>query len=100
MAENKLFLQIQCINILYPNVENMIAMLITKRTKIVMGIQVCLILWMNFNYKENGQKKAFPASLKQQYCVSQCGEHDCCANNNKNGDYYVHPSLSHFIDEL
>ena len=83
---------------MYPSVENMIAKLITKRMEILMGIQVCL--WMNFDYKKNGQKKAFPANLKYQYRVSQCGEHDCCDNTNKNGDYYVHPSLSHFLDEL
>ena len=52
--------------------ENMIAMPITKRMEIVMGIQVCLISWMNFDYEENGGKKAFLANPKQQYRVSQC----------------------------
>ena len=100
MVGRKLFLQIQSINIIYPNVENMIAMPITKKTEIVTGIQVCLILWMNFDYKKNGGKKAFLANLKYQYRVSQCGEHDCCANNKKIGDYYVHPDLSNFTDKL
>ena len=55
---------------MYPNVENMIAMPITKRMKIVMGIKVCLTLLMNFDYKENGGKKAFIANPKHQYLVS------------------------------
>ena len=46
------------------------------------------------------QRKALLANPKHQYRVSQCGEYDCSANNKKNGDYYEHPSLSHFTDEL
>ena len=65
-----------------------------------LGIQVCVISWMNFNYKETGRKKTFPTSPNHYYLVSQYGEHDCCANNNKNRDYYAHPILSHFIDEF
>ena len=42
--------------------ENMIAMPITKLTEIVMAIEVCLISWMNLDYKENGEKKAFLAN--------------------------------------
>ena len=80
--------------------ENMIAMPITKRIVIVVGFQVCLISLMNFDYKENGRKKDFLPNPKHQCRVSQCGEHDSCANNKKNGDYYVHPRLSHFTDEL
>ena len=67
----KLFLQIESINILYPNQENMIVTPITKKMKIVMSIQVCLISWMNFDYKENSGKKAFLANQKHQYNVSQ-----------------------------
>ena len=44
--------------------------------------------------------KAFLANPKHQYHVSPCGEDDCSANNKKNGDYYVDPSLPHFTDEL
>ena len=55
----KLFLQIQSINIVYPNVENMIVVPITKRMEIITGIQVCLISRKNFGYKENGVKKLF-----------------------------------------
>ena len=84
MVEGKLFLQIQSINIMYPNVENMIAMPITKGMEILRGIQVSLISWMNFDYKENGGNKAFLANPKHQYSISQCGEHDCYANNKKN----------------
>ena len=68
--------------------------------EIVTSIQVCLISRINFDYKENGGKKAFLANPKHQYHVSQCGEHDCNANNKKNRDYYEYPSLSHLMDEL
>ena len=51
-------MQIQGINILYPNVENMIVVLITKKMEIITSIQVCLISWMNFHYKENDGKKS------------------------------------------
>ena len=47
-----------------------------------------------------GEKKAILANPKHQYCVSLCGEHDCSANNKKNGDYYKYPTLSYFTDEL
>ena len=55
---------------------------------------------MNFDCKENGGKKAFPTNPKHQYRVSQCGEHNCSANNKKNEDYYEYPNLSYFTDEL
>ena len=80
--------------------ENMIAMPITKRMVIVMGIQFYFISWMNFDYRENGGKNAFLGNPNHQYHVSQYGKHDYHANNKKNGDYYRYPSLSHFIDEL
>ena len=68
---------------------------------IVMGIQVCLISWMNFDYNENGGKKSFFfANLKHQYRASQRGEHDCGAKNKKNRDNYEYPSLAHFSIEL
>ena len=46
------------------------------------------------------EKKAFLANPKHQYRVSQHGEHDCSANNKKNGDYYKYPSLSLLMDEV
>ena len=46
------------------------------------------------------ERKAFLANRKDQYHVSQRGEHDCSDHNKKNGDYYEYPSLSYFIDEL
>ena len=46
------------------------------------------------------EQKAFLANPKHQYRISQCGEHNCSANNKKNRDYYKYPSLSHLIDEL
>ena len=36
-----------------------------KRMEIIMGIQVSLISRMNFDYKENDGKKAFPTNPKQ-----------------------------------
>ena len=45
------------------------------------------------------ERKAYLAKSKHQYCVSQCGEHDCSARNKKNRDCYDFPSLIHFIDE-
>ena len=66
----KAFLANPMINIVYPKVEKMIIMPITKRTEINMSIQVCLISLMNFNHKENGGKKAFLINPKHQYGVS------------------------------
>ena len=65
MVERKLFLKIQSINIVHPNMKNIIVEPITKRIDIVMRIQVCLISRMNFDYKENSEKKAFPANPNQ-----------------------------------
>ena len=64
------------------------------------SIQVCIISQMNFDYKENGEKKDFLANPKHQYCVSQYGEHDSSARNKKKGDYNQYPSLTHFMDKL
>ena len=44
---------------MYRNVENMIVIPITKKMEIVIGIQVCLISQMNFDYKEHGGNKSF-----------------------------------------
>ena len=46
------------------------------------------------------ERNVFPTNPKHQDRVSQYREHDCSANNKKNGDYYEYPSLSHFTDEL
>ena len=100
MVERKLFRQIQSLNIIYPNVENKIVVPITKRMETIMSIQVCLLSQMNFDNIENGGKKAFLASPKNQYHVSQGGEHVCHAKNKKKGDYYEYPSSSHFTDKL
>ena len=78
----------------------MIVVPITKRMEIIRSIQVCLISWMNFDYKENGRKKGFLTNPKTHYHVSRYGERDCHADNKKNRDYYEYPSLSHFTDEL
>ena len=55
---------------------------------------------MNFDYKENGEEKAFLVNLKHQDGVSQGGEHDYGANNKNNGYGYRYPSFSHFTNEL
>ena len=70
---------------------------ITKRMEIIMSIHACLIPRMNFDYKENGGKKAFLTNPKHQYRVSQCEELDYSTNNKKNGDYFEYRSLSHFM---
>ena len=61
----------------------------TKRIEIITHVQVCLISWMEINYKENGgKKKAFLANPKHQDYASHYGECDCSVNNKKNADYY------------
>ena len=46
------------------------------------------------------ERKAFLAKSKHQYCSAQRGENDCTTHDKINEDYYEHPSLSHFTDEL
>ena len=69
--KEKLFLQIQSFNIMYPNGQNMIVMPITIRMEIITSIKVCSISQVNINYKENGEKESFSCKLKHQYHVSQ-----------------------------
>ena len=45
------------------------------------------------------ERKAFLVNLKHKYHISQCGEYNCSADNEKNGGYYEYLSLSHFTDE-
>ena len=85
---------------MYPKEESMTVVLLTKRMEIIMATQVCLISQMNINYEENGEKKSFSCNPKHGYHVSQLGELDCSTHNKKNGDYYEHLSLSHFMDEF
>ena len=49
---------------MYPNVENVIVMPVTKRIEIIKGVQVFPISLMNFDYEGNGGKKAFPTNPK------------------------------------
>ena len=100
MVERKIFLQIQSLNVIYPNEENKILVPVTKRMETIMSIQVCLLCQMNFDNMENGAKKAFLANPKHKYHISQCGEHDCHANNKNKGDYYEYLSLSLLTDKL
>ena len=39
------------------------------------------------------ERKGFLANPKHQYNLSQWGEHDCRAQNKKNGGYYGYPSF-------
>ena len=70
-----------------------------KGMEIITSIQVCLISWMNINYDKNGGMKSFSSNARHQYHVSQWEEHDCNADNKRNGDYYQCPSFSHFTGE-
>ena len=70
-GRKKLLLQIQSINIVYPNEENMIVVPITKRKEIIISIQVFLISQINFDYKENVGKKNFSCKSKASIsCIS------------------------------
>ena len=46
------------------------------------------------------ERKAFFAKPKNQYRVSQYGEHDCSANDRINRDYEEYLGLSYFMVEL
>ena len=45
------------------------------------------------------ERKAFLANPKHQDRVSQYGEHDCSANNEKNRDYCEYPSFFYCLNE-
>ena len=64
MVERKAFLANPKHHIVYPNEGEMIVMPITKGMDFILGIQLCLISWMNFDYKENGGKKCFSYKSK------------------------------------
>ena len=68
---------------MYPNVGNMIAVLMTKQMEIISKIQVCFISWMNFDYNEMVERKAFITNPKHQDRISQCREHDCNGNDKR-----------------
>ena len=46
------------------------------------------------------ERKAFLVNPKHQYRVTQYGEHDSSAHNEKNEGYNEYPSSSHFTNEL
>ena len=88
------FLQIHSIYIVYPNVENMIVVPITKILEIIMSIQVCLI-----SRKMQREKLFLPnqsINIVYPYQVNMI----VVPNNKKNGDYCEYQSLSHFMDRL
>ena len=45
------------------------------------------------------EREVFLASPKRQYHVSQCGEHDCSAYHEENGDYNEYPGSPQFTNE-
>ena len=64
-----------------------------------MGIQVCLISWINFGYKKNGGKKICSCKSKASISCITIWKRDGSANNKKTCDYYEYPSLFHFKEE-
>ena len=48
-----------------------------------MGIQVCIILWMNFDYKENGRKKRFSCKSKASISWIPMSRTWLCAQSQK-----------------
>ena len=98
--EENLFFPNQSINIMYPNVENLIVVPIIKRKEIIMRIQVWLISRTNIGYKENGQKKAFLAKPSTNIVYPNEMNMLVLPTNHKSKDCYEHPSFSRFADEL
>ena len=67
--------------------------------EIIKSIEVCIISWMNFNYKENGLNFFFQIqSINIMY--PNVENMIVAPYHKKNGDYYENPSLTHFTDEL
>ena len=97
--KEKLFLQIQSFNIMYPNIKNKIVVPTTKGMKIITSIEDCLIHGWTLVTRKMVERKAFLANPKHQYRVSQYGEHDFSAHSKKNDDYYAYQSFTHFLDE-
>ena len=115
-GKKKLLLQIQSINIMYPNEKHLNVMPITKRVEFVMRRtwlwcpyqKEWSLLWVSkffsihrstLTIRKMVEKKAFLANPKHQYHVSQQAGLDCNAHNKKNGVYYEYLSLSYFTDE-
>ena len=67
--------------------ENIIVMPITKTMEIIMSIQVCIISRMNFDYKENGGKKAFLQIQCINIMYPNVENMIAVPNNKKNEDY-------------
>ena len=61
----------------------MIIVPITKRIEIIKSIQVCPISQRTLIIRKMVKRKAFLAKPNRQYRVSQCGEHDCSAQSQK-----------------
>ena len=72
---------------MYPNKENIIVVPITKRMEIIKSFQDCLISRTNFDYEENGRKKAFLANSKHQYRLPNVENLIVVPIIKKNSDY-------------
>ena len=59
----KLFLLNKSIKIVSPNEGRIIVVPTVNKMEIIMHFQVCLISWMNFDYKENGGNKSFSCQI-------------------------------------
>ena len=71
-----------------------------KRIEIIISIQVYLISRITLIIMKMVKTKVVLANPTHQYHVSKYEEHDCYANNKKNGDRYGYPSLSYFTHKL
>ena len=81
-----------------PNMENMIVVPIIKKWRLLQVSKFVLFHGLTLAIRKMVERKAFLANTKLKYCVSQCGEEDCSANNKKNKGYYEYPSLFYFTD--
>ena len=85
--KEKLFLQNQSVNIMYPNEKNVFMVPITKWMEIILRIHVCFIWLTNFNCKENGGKKSFSCEAKATISgVSMRTMYSWCLIMKKNGN--------------
>ena len=68
--------------------------------EIIIRIEVSLIWWTNFDCKGNGGKNLFLPNRSTNIMYPNEENMIVVPNNEKNGDYYECPSLSHFAKKL
>ena len=86
--EKKLFLEIWSINILYPNMENMIVVPNHKKEHGLLWESRFHLFHKWTMIIRKMVEKPFLSNPKHQYHVSQYGEHDYSVQSQKNIDYY------------